>query len=78
MERELAAYLAEMGVGRAVVDLMKITPAADMRKIEPVAMIEMKLITQLGGVELLTSADTCRTVPASAHCRVFVMSDLKR
>ncbi|CAN7524104.1 MULTISPECIES: hypothetical protein [Ensifer] len=78
MERELAAYLAEMGVGRAVIDQMKITPAADMRKIEPVAMMEMKLITQLGGVELLTAAGVCKTVPASANCRVFVMSDLKR
>ncbi|WP_162704272.1 hypothetical protein [Ensifer sp.] len=78
MERELAAYLAEMGVGRAVIDQMKITFANDMRKIEPVAMMEMKLITQLGGVELLTAAGVCKTVPASAHCRVFVMSDLKR
>jgi hypothetical protein len=77
-ERELTAYLAEMGIGRTVIDLMKITPASDMRKIEPVAMTEMKLITQLGGVELLTSVETCRTVPASANCRVFVMSDLKR
>lgn len=77
-ERELAAYLAEMGVGRAVIDQMKITFANDMRKIEPVAMMEMKLITQLGGVELLTAAGVCKTVPASAHCRVFVMSDLKR
>lgn len=78
MEHELAAYLAEMGVGRAVIDQMKITFANDMRKIEPVAMMEMKLITQLGGVELLTAAGVCKTVPASAHCRVFVMSDLKR
>ncbi len=78
MERQLAAYLAEMGVGRTVVDLMKVTPVADMRKIEPVVMLEMKLITQLGGVELLTAADVCRTVPAAANCRVFVMSDLKR
>ncbi|MCY1310678.1 hypothetical protein D9M70_608970 [compost metagenome] len=77
-ERELTAYLAEMGIGRTVIDLMKITPASDMRKIEPVAMTEMKLITQLGGVELLTSVETCRTVPGSANCRVFVMSDLKR
>ncbi|PSS63775.1 hypothetical protein C6558_13795 [Ensifer sp. NM-2] len=77
-ERKLAAYLAEMGVGRAVIDLMKITPAADIRKIEPVAMLEMKLTTKLGGVELLTSVEACRTVPAAANCRVFVMSDLER
>ncbi len=78
MERQLAVYLSEMGIGRTVVDLMKVTPVADMRKIEPVAMLEMKLITQLGGVELLTSNDVCKTVPAAANCRVFVMSDLKR
>lgn len=77
-ERKLAAYLVEMGVGRAVIDLMKITPAADIRKIEPVAMLEMKLTTKLGGVELLTSVEACRTVPAAANCRVFVMSDLER
>lgn len=77
-ERKLAAYLAEMGVDRAVIDLMKVTPASDIRKVEPVAMLEMKLTTGLGGVELLTSVETCREVPAAANCRVFVMSDLKR
>ncbi|WP_457588150.1 hypothetical protein [Ensifer canadensis] len=76
-ERKLKAYLAEMGVGGAVVDLMKITPAADIRKIEPVAMLEMKLTTKLGGVELLTSAEACRTVPAAANCRVFTSVDLE-
>lgn len=77
-EKKLLAYLAEMGVGRAVVDLMKVTPASDIRKIEPVAMLDMKLTTKLGGVELLTSGEACKTVPAAANCRVFVMSDLKR
>lgn len=76
-ERKLKAYLAEMGVGGAVVDLMKITPAADIRKIEPVAMLEMKLTTKLGGVELLTSAEVCRTVPAAANCRLFTTLDLE-
>ncbi|MNL63030.1 hypothetical protein D3C87_1871120 [compost metagenome] len=76
-ERKLAAYLSEMGVGRAMIDLMKITPAAGIRKIEPVAMLEMKLTTELGGVELLTSIEACRTVPAAANCRVFTTVDLE-
>ncbi|WP_336172550.1 hypothetical protein [Ensifer sp. MJa1] len=78
IERQLAAYLAEMGVSRAVIDRMKVTPASDMSKIEPVAMLEMALTTQLGGVETLTSGEVCKTVPAAANCRVFIMSDLKR
>lgn len=76
-ERKLEAYLTDMGVDRAVVNLMKVTPATDIRKIEPVAMLEMKLTTKLGGVELLTSIEVCRTVPAAGNCRVFTSVDLE-
>lgn len=73
--RKLSAYLREMGVGQGVLDVMKATPASDMRQIVLNDMMAMKLVTSMDTVDLMTSsslcsldklAPTCRQLPANA------------
>ena len=69
VEKRLSAYLKEMGVDQGVLDVMKATPASDIRQIEPDDMLEMKLVTSLDSLDLLTGKAICRRNPLPANCR---------
>ncbi|MER9213494.1 hypothetical protein NKI54_15625 [Mesorhizobium sp. M0663] len=69
LERRLSAYLKEMGIDKGVLDIMKATPASDIRQIKPGDMLAMKLVTSLESVDILTEAAICRRSPAPANCK---------
>lgn len=69
VEKRLSAYLKEMGVEQGVLDVIKATPASDIRQIEPEDMLEMKLVTSLDSLDLLTEGTICQLHPAPANCR---------
>ncbi|MDX8462585.1 hypothetical protein [Mesorhizobium humile] len=69
VEKRLSAYLKEMGVEQGVLDVIKATPASDIRQIEPEDMLEMKLVTSLDSLDLLTERTICQRHPAPANCR---------
>ncbi|TPI30528.1 hypothetical protein FJ414_24610 [Mesorhizobium sp. B3-1-6] len=69
VEKRLSAYLKEMGVEQGVLGVMKATPASDIRQIEPEDMLEMKLVTSLDSLDLLTERTICQRNPAPANCR---------
>ncbi|RUY02639.1 MAG: hypothetical protein EOS81_12990 [Mesorhizobium sp.] len=69
VEKRLSAYLKEMGVEQGVLDVMKTTPASDIRQIEPDDMLEMKLVTSLDSLDLLTEKSMCLRNPVPANCR---------
>ncbi|MBZ9823591.1 hypothetical protein LB528_29760 [Mesorhizobium sp. CA4] len=69
VEKRLSAYLKEMGVEQGVLSVMKATPASDIRQIEPEDMLEMKLVTSLDSLDLLTEKAICQRQPAPANCR---------
>ncbi|WP_149805239.1 hypothetical protein [Mesorhizobium sp. NFR06] len=69
VEKRLSAYLKEMGVEQGVLDVMKATPASDIRQIEAEDMLRMKLVTSLDSLDLLTDRTICQSRPAPANCR---------
>ncbi|TGP52470.1 hypothetical protein EN873_14405 [bacterium M00.F.Ca.ET.230.01.1.1] len=69
VEKRLSAYLNEMGVEQGMLDVMKATPASDIRQIEPEDMLEMKLVTSLDSLDSLTERTVCLRQPAAANCR---------
>lgn len=77
LEKKLAAYLKEMGIGEALLATIRQTPASTLQQIAPDAMRRMNLITTSLSAEALVAADTCKTVPAAANCRVVTVSDLE-
>jgi hypothetical protein len=77
VEKRLAAYLQEMGVGQGVLEAMKSTPASDIHQLSPEDMLQMKLVTSLDAVYLLTAGTLCAANPAPANCREVPMPDMK-
>ncbi|SIT57832.1 conserved exported hypothetical protein [Mesorhizobium prunaredense] len=69
VEKRLAAYLNEMGVGHAVLETMKNTPASTIQQLAPYDMLQAKLVTSLDTVDLLTAATLCKADPVAANCR---------
>ncbi|WP_430709550.1 hypothetical protein [Mesorhizobium captivum] len=69
VEKRLSGYLREMGVEQGMLDVMKATPASDIRQIEPEDMLEMKLVTSLDTLDLLTGKTICQRSPVPANCR---------
>ncbi len=69
VEKRLAAYLNEMGVGQAVLETMKNTPASTIQQLAPYDMLQAKLVTSLDTVDLLTAATLCKADPVAANCR---------
>jgi hypothetical protein len=67
--RKISAYLKEMGVGQGVLDLMKATPASDIRQISLHDMLTMKLATSTDTQELFTKAALCMFDPPAPNCR---------
>jgi hypothetical protein len=77
VERKLVAYLKEMGVDPSLVEVMKSTPATDIRQIALFDLLKSKLVTSLDAVDVLASSKICTTIPAAANCRLFTVADLK-
>ncbi|WP_353042490.1 hypothetical protein [Mesorhizobium sp. M1217] len=69
LERKLAAYLKEMGVGLGVLETMKGTPASSIQQLVPYDMLQMNLVTSLDAVDLLTAPTLCKSDPLPASCR---------
>ncbi|RWP42114.1 hypothetical protein [Mesorhizobium sp.] len=69
VEKRLASYLKEMGVGQGVLETMKNTPASTIQQLAPYDMLQTKLVTSLDAVDLLTAATLCNTDPVAANCR---------
>ncbi|MER9445811.1 hypothetical protein NKI79_31760 [Mesorhizobium sp. M0340] len=69
LERKLAAYLKEMGVGLGVLETMKSTPASGIQQLIPYDMLQMNLVTSLDAVDLLTAPTLCKSDPLPASCR---------
>lgn len=78
MERRLAAYLAEMGVSREILEMAKATPASSIRQVALWDMFRNKLVTGSSDVSALAAGTLCRKVPAPDNCRLFTISDLQR
>lgn len=69
VEKTLSAYLREMGIGDGVLEIMKATPASDIRQIALDDMLTMKLVTSRDAVDLLTTAGLCALQQPAANCR---------
>ena len=69
VEKTLSAYLREMGIGDGVLEMMKATPASDIRQITLDDMLAMKLVTSRDAADLLTSAGLCAPQQPAANCR---------
>ncbi|WP_137935226.1 COG3904 family protein [Mesorhizobium comanense] len=69
VEKTLSAYLSEMGIGGGVLEIMKATPASEIRQIPLDDMLAMKLVTSNDTVDLLTTASLCRLDQPAANCR---------
>ncbi|MER9971695.1 hypothetical protein [Mesorhizobium sp. M0060] len=69
LERRLAAYLKEMGVGLGVLETMKSTPASGIQQIALDDMLQTNLVTSLDAVDLLTAPTLCKADPLPASCR---------
>ncbi|MER8702832.1 hypothetical protein [Mesorhizobium sp. M1273] len=69
LERKLAAYLKEMGVGLGVLETMKSTPASGIQQLSPYDMLQMNLVTSRDAVDLLTAPTLCTSDPLPASCR---------
>jgi hypothetical protein len=68
VEKRLAAYLKEMGVGQGVLETMKKTPASGIQQLEPDTMLEMRLVTSLDSLDLLIEGTICKANPLPANC----------
>ncbi|MDX8541917.1 hypothetical protein RFM23_30405 [Mesorhizobium abyssinicae] len=69
VEKRLAAYFREMGVGEGVLVTMKNTPASDIHQLVLESMLRMNLVTSMDSVDLFTAATICKAWPAPANCR---------
>ena len=69
VEKQLAAYLKEMGIGQGVLVTMKNTPASEIHQLVPGNMLRMNLVTSLDSLDLMTEASICRRSPAPVNCR---------
>nr|WP_319944173.1 hypothetical protein [Mesorhizobium sp. AR10] len=69
VEKKLAAYLREMGVGEGVLETMKNTPASGIQQLQPENMLGMNLVTSLDSLDLLTARAICSANPLPANCR---------
>ncbi|MER8563508.1 hypothetical protein [Mesorhizobium sp. M0578] len=69
LERKLAAYLKEMGIGLGVLETIKSTPASSIQQLVPYDMLQMNLVTSLDAVDLLIAPTLCRSNPLPASCR---------
>lgn len=69
LRRKITTYLAEMGVSAELVEPINKTAATDIRRLEQVEMLAMKLITSLDQVDALTSPSICKAQPLPLNCR---------
>lgn len=65
---KMLAYYKEMGVKEAMYEAGQSTPAAEMRQLAPVEMLNMNLITSLDATDVLVSIENCKGVAPAANC----------
>mgnify|MGYP000600811122 CR=1 FL=1 len=68
--RLLVGYLKDMGVNKTLIDAMLSTPPDKIRRLEPVEMLKMNLITELASGDLLTDPMLCAKPALPASCIV--------
>ena len=66
--RALVAYFKEMGVEKAMLDAMLSTPPDRIRKLEPVEMLDMRLITEISSTDVLADPGICTGRSAPENC----------
>lgn len=64
----MLAYLKEMGVKEAMYEVGQSTPAAEMRQLTPVEMLNMNLITSLDATDVLVSIELCKSAIPAGNC----------
>ncbi|WP_435053079.1 hypothetical protein [Mesorhizobium australicum] len=69
VEKTLSAYLKEMGIADGVLEVMKATPASEIRQIPLDDMVMMKLVTSRDAVDLLTTVSLCGLAQPATNCR---------
>ncbi|MER9328858.1 hypothetical protein [Mesorhizobium sp. M0488] len=77
-EKQLAAYLKEMGIDQGVLGTMKQTQASDIQQIALDAMLRLKLVTSLDTVDLMTERTICGLDPVPANCRAIPASKIAK
>jgi hypothetical protein len=66
--RLLVRYLQDMGVKKTLIDAMLSTPPDKIRRLEPVEMLTMNLITELTTGDTLTDPMQCASPASPAYC----------
>lgn len=64
----LTAYFRDMGIEKSLLDAMLSTAPDKIRKLEPVEMLDMKLITELSSTDMLTNAMICVHETTTPNC----------
>lgn len=64
----MLTYLKEMGVKKEMYEVGQSTPAAEMRQLAPVEMLNMNLITSLDATDVLVSIENCKSAAPAANC----------
>lgn len=64
----LVGYFKEMGINRTLLDAMLSTPPDKIRRLEPVEMLKMNLITEIAAGDLLTNPMLCIHDDPPAYC----------
>jgi len=65
---KMLAYYKEMGVKEAMYEAGQSTPAAEMRQLAPVEMLNMNLITSLDATDVLVNIENCKGAAPAANC----------
>lgn len=65
---KMLAYLKEMGVKQAMFDAGQSTPAADMRQLALVEMLDMNLVTSMDATDVLVSIEICKRAVPAGNC----------
>lgn len=64
----MVAYLKEMGVKPTMYEVGQSTPAAEMRQLTPVEMLNMNLTTSLDATDVLVSIENCKSATPAGNC----------
>lgn len=68
VKKAITDYFREMGVQEQLLDVMLSVPFTDMRKLELVEMVDLKLLTSLDSGELISSSYICSQEAPAPNC----------
>ena len=66
--KALLAYFKEMGIENRILDAMLSTPPDQIRRLEPVEMLDLKLITEMSPSDVLANPSICATRAVPENC----------